>query len=378
MFFNNQVFSVYENFQHPMDDAAYFDMVSNNSSGEANKTVSVGQIFKVSTASILSDNMIVVSGPLAPSIIVKMNKEKEFLKSAGMSSEEFALTLTESNPQYVKIIYTDSGLRGSFYEAPKDNLRDEFFEQLKTPTRVYDAKIIEKNRGGYFVNVNGIEAFLPGSLASANKIINFDAFLGKTVRVMLDSYINESNTFIVSNKRYIDYIMPEMINNLDITSQFTGTVTGAIQSGIFIEFNDIMTGLLSQPDMNEETLTLFKNGQIRPGDKINIWVRDVVQPKNFILTQHSTEPIVSTLKEMLDLMNAENSDIAINAKIVAIKGPNITVEFNGISSTISTKGQFNNNGRLKIGGTVKIRISSIEPLKNKIVATIINDNESEN
>lgn len=378
MFFNNQVFSVYENFQHPMDDAAYFDMVSNNSSGEANKTVSVGQIFKVSTASILSDNMIVVSGPLAPSIIVKMNKEKEFLKSAGMSSEEFALTLTESNPQYVKIISTDSGLRGSFYEASKDNLRDEFFEQLKTPTRVYDAKIIEKNRGGYFVNVNGIEAFLPGSLASANKIINFDAFLGKTVRVMLDSYINESNTFIVSNKRYIDYIMPEMINNLDITSQFTGTVTGAIQSGIFIEFNDIMTGLLSQPDMNEETLTLFKNGQIRPGDKINIWVRDVVQPKNFILTQHSTEPIVSTLKEMLDLMNAENSDIAINAKIVAIKGPNITVEFNGISSTISTKGQFNNNGRLKIGGTVKIRISSIEPLKNKIVATIINDNESEN
>ena len=376
-----QAFSVLENFTHPVDDATYFDMVTKNSREEVSKTVSVGQVFEVNSATVLSDNMIIVSGPYSPSISVKMNKEKDFLKSITMTQELFLGSITNNNPYHVKIVSTDSGLRGSFYEAYKDVLRREFFDQLKNPTKVYDAKVIEKNRGGYFVNIYGVQAFLPGSLASANKIINFEAFLGKTVKVMLDSYISESDTFIVSNKRYIEHIMPEMIESIDMSLVHEGTVTGTIQSGIFVEFNEIMTGLLSQADMDESTLALFKNGQIRPGDKISVWVRDVVLPKNFILTQNSTEPMISLLTELSDILEKENADIVIAAKIVAIKGPNVTVEFNtsnnpssSITSTILFRGSGNN--RLRMGSNVKLRISSIEPKRNKLTATILTENES--
>lgn len=376
-----QAFSVLENFTHPIDDATYFDMVTKNSREEVSKTVSVGQVFEVNSATVLSDNMIIVSGPYSPSISVKMNKEKDFLKSITMTQELFLGSITNNNPYHVKIVSTDSGLRGSFYEAYKDVLRREFFDQLKNPTKVYDAKVIEKNRGGYFVNIYGVQAFLPGSLASANKIINFEAFLGKTVKVMLDSYISESDTFIVSNKRYIEHIMPEMIESIDMSLVHEGTVTGTIQSGIFVEFNEIMTGLLSQADMDESTLALFKNGQVRPGDKISVWVRDVVLPKNFILTQNSTEPMISLLTELSDILEKENADIVIAAKIVAIKGPNVTVEFNtsnnpssSIMSTVLFRGSGNN--RLRIGSNVKLRISSIEPKRNKLTATILTENES--
>ena len=376
-----QAFSVLENFTHPIDDATYFDMVTKNSREEVSKTVSVGQVFEVNSATVLSDNMIIVSGPYSPSISVKMNKEKDFLKSITMTQELFLGSITNNNPYHVKIVSTDSGLRGSFYEAYKDVLRREFFDQLKNPTKVYDAKVIEKNRGGYFVNIYGVQAFLPGSLASANKIINFEAFLGKTVKVMLDSYISESDTFIVSNKRYIEHIMPEMIESIDMSLVHEGTVTGTIQSGIFVEFNEIMTGLLSQSDMDESILALFKNGQIRPGDKISVWVRDVVLPKNFILTQNSTEPMISLLTELSDILEKENADIVIAAKIVAIKGPNVTVEFNtsnnpssSITSTILFRGSGNN--RLRMGSNVKLRISSIEPKRNKLTATILTENES--
>lgn len=378
MIFNPKVFSVYENFQHPVDDAAYFDMVSNNSSEDVNKTVSIGQVFQITSAMLTSDNMLVVSGPFSPSIMVKMAKEKEFLKSVSMTADELIASISPSNPYHVKVISTDSGLRGSFYEAQKDVLKNEFFEQLRNPTKVYDAKIIEKNRGGYFVNIYGVEAFLPGSLASANKIINFEAFLGKTVKVMLDSYVSDSNTFIVSNKRYIEHIMPSMIQRFDMSVKYEGTVTGSIQSGIFIEFNEIMTGLLSQTDMDQETLSLFKTGQIRPGDKVSIWVRDIVPPKNFILTQNSTEGMISMLTEIANIIESENSDVAMNAKIVSIKGSYVTLEINGITTTISMKGQFGYNNRLRIGSTIKIRISNVEPKRNWIAATIINDHEQEN
>jgi ribosomal protein S1 len=378
MILDQRVFSIYENFQHPMDDATYLNLVSNNTSEEVNKTVSVGQVFQVDTSTLLSDNMLVVSGPFSPSIMVKMTKEKEFLKNISMSVEDIASSISPSNPYHVKIVSNDSGLRGSFYEAQKDALRNEFFEQLKTPTKIYDAKVIEKNRGGYFVNVCGIEAFLPGSLASANKIINFESFLGKTVKVMLDSYISESNTFIVSNKRYIEHIMPSLIDSFDMSVQYEGTVTGTIQSGIFIEFNDIMTGLLSQSDMDPQTLDSFKTAQIRPGDKIHVWVRDIIPPKNFILTQNDTSPMISMLSELASIIESENSDVAVQAKVVSIKGPYVTLEFNGVSTTISLKGQFGYNNRLRIGGIVKIRISNIEPRRNRIAATIINENEQQN
>jgi ribosomal protein S1 len=375
--------SILENFTHPIDDATYFNMVVNNRAEEVNKTVSVGQVFEVNTATVLSDNMIIVSGPYSPSIAVKINKEKDFLKSIAMTQEFFINSIMNNGPYHVKIISTESGLRGSFYEAYKDVLRKEFFDQLKTPTKVYEAKVIEKNRGGYFVSIHGVQAFLPGSLASANKIINFESFLGKTVKVMLDSYISESDTFIVSNKRYIEYIMPEMIESIDMSVVHEGTVTGTIQSGIFVEFNEIMTGLLSQSDMDESTLFLFKNGQVRPGDKISVWVRDVVLPKNFILTQNSTESMISLLTELTDILEKENADIVITAKIVAIKGPNITVEFNmsnnpssSVISTISLRGF--NNSKLRLGSNVKLRISAIDPKRNKLTATILPEDESKN
>jgi len=309
---------------------------------------------------------------------VKTNKEKEFLKSVSMTGEEFLSSITPNNPYHVKIVSTDSGLRGSFYEAHKDVLRKEFVDQLKNPTKVYDAKIIEKNRGGYFVNVHGIDAFLPGSLASANKIINFESFIGKTVKVMLDSYINESDTFIVSNKRYIDHIMPSLIESFDMSVMYEGTVTGTIQSGIFIEFNGIMTGLLSQPDMDQQTLEQFKSGQIRPGDKINIWVRDIVPPKNFILTQSPTDEMINVLTGLANIIQSENSDIAMNAKVLSVKGQYVTIDLNGISTTVPMKGQFGYNNRLKIGGQIKVRISSVEPRRNRITATIITENEQGN
>lgn len=378
MIFRSYSYDLLENFKHPVDDATYYDMVCKNSREEVNKSVLVGQVFEINSVTVLSDNMIIVSGSGTPSISVKMAKEKEFLKSISMNSQEFIDSIAGGSGYYIKIVSTESGLRGSFAEAKKDILQKEFFEQLKTPTKVYEAKIMEKNRGGYFVNIHGVDAFLPGSLASANKIINFEAFLGKTVKVMLDSYINDSDTFIVSNKRYIDHVLPEMIEKIDISIKYQGSVTGTIQSGIFIEFNEIMTGLLSQQDMSPETFEKFKSGSIRPGDKIDIWIRDIIPPKNFMLTENSTEDLIASLSELNSIIEREETDIITAAKVVSIKGPFVTLEFSGVMSTISLKGSMSTLHRIKIGSNVKIRISSIEPRKNRVNGIIITENESNN
>jgi ribosomal protein S1 len=70
--------------------------------------------------------------------------------------------------------------------------------------------------------------------------------------------------------------------------------------------------------------------------------------------------------------------VVTNAKVISVKGAYVTLDFNGILTTISMKGQFGQNNRLKIGGMIKIRIKSIDPKRNRVVATIMNDHESTN
>lgn len=369
--FNQQEFS------HHIDDSLYMEMISNNSLGEMNKSVTIGQIFEIDSIASTNDNMVIVTGETCPAVSIKINKEKDFLKSLGLDISSFIDHVKNGNKQSIKIISTDGGLVGSFTEAQKDSIFDDFFSQIDLQNKVYDAKVLQKNRGGYFVDINGVEAFLPGSLASANKITNFEALIGKTIKVMIDSFINASNTFIVSNKKYIDYIMPKMIEDLDIRNRYIGIVTGTIEAGAFIEFNGIMTGLLSVNDMDEQTKQNFSAKLLRPGTELNIWVRDVIPPKNFVLTQKE-EIINQTYDQLLHLKNlieSEDKNVAVEVTIESIRGSHVTIKFGSLTTTVPIKSIVSSQQRIKSGDKIFIVITDANEKRNLIQATTYTENE---
>lgn len=377
MAYNQLVMDICDTLEHHIDDNSYMNMVEVDSLEGVDKTVLSGQVFEIDNILSNSDDMLVVCGDNSPSIAIKLNKEREFLRSNSLTKEELIESILNGQKYCVKITSTENGLVGSFNEAKMESIYSEFFQQVKHPTKVYEAKILRKNRGGYFVIINGAEAFLPGSLASANKIMNFDALIGKTLKVMVDSYISENNTFIVSNKKYIETIIPTMIETIDISQHYEGVVTGAIQNGIFVEFNEVMTGLISLGDMSKETEKRFNSGNIRAGDRIGIYVRDIIPPKNFVLTQipDKIHKIQDELKVWQNTLQENPEPLQMRAVVETIKGPYITVNAGGVSTTLYAGPQLTNDIRTFQISEVILSIRSVDAKRNKIEAEISKINE---
>ena len=162
-------------------------------------------------------------------------------------------------------------------------------KEISSPSKAYVCKIIEANRGGFFVEVQGVDAFMPGSLAAANKISDFQSYVGKKIIVMIEDYLQDMKSFIVSHKKYIEYILPKKISELSLSDKYTGTVTGASKYGIFIEFNEIFTGLLHKSKMKPDTYSRFKDRKYNSGDSIEFYIGEITKDNRIILTEESLE-----------------------------------------------------------------------------------------
>lgn len=224
-------------------------------------------------------------------IEVDVRKEKSFLDILGETPASFVEHCGEKTykEEFIKQKFTalvtesSPSIKASLSAGFADKAKADFFKQIKKPTTAYKAKVIGKNYGGFIVNVMGVQAFLPGSLAAANKIVDFDAYMGKEINVMIEDYLSDLKVFVVSNKKYLEFALPEIIKQYDWTKQHTGTVTGCSKNGVFVEFYESITGLLHPLKMDEETKKRFEAGKYQPGDEITCYVHNI-QNNRLVLT----------------------------------------------------------------------------------------------
>lgn len=222
---------------------------------------------------------------------IDIQKEKRFLDLFNISAKDFAENIEhkEFRDEFLRqnntaiIVETKPQLKLSLMEGFKESTKQDFFREIKNPKNAYVAKIISKNHGGFIVDVCGVQAFLPGSLAAANKIIDFDSYIGKKVNVMIEDWMPEIKTFIVSHKKYLEYALPSIIAQYDWSQKHKGIVTGTNKYGVFVEFYEAITGLLHSYKMNEDSKKRFEANGFKPGDEIECYVHDI-QNNKLILT----------------------------------------------------------------------------------------------
>ena len=145
--------------------------------------------------------------------------------------------------------------------------------------------------GGYIVKVQGIECFMPGSLAGINKLADFESIIGQDMYVVPDSFSAKRGTIVVSHRAYLQALIPNEIAKLeeDLDQVVTGNVTGTAKFGVFCEFNNCLTGMIHVNDLDPEWSAKHKAGEIEPGDEINFKIKEVVSNKKIILTQVERE-----------------------------------------------------------------------------------------
>jgi small subunit ribosomal protein S1 len=141
--------------------------------------------------------------------------------------------------------------------------------------------------GGYIVNVNGIDCFMPGSLAGMNKLHDFSSIVGQDLYVVPISFSAERGTVVVSHRAYLKALVPNAIEDLRTSSDqmITGFVTGTAKFGVFCEFNGCLTGMIHINDLDETYALKLKKHEINPGDAIEFKVKEIISDTKITLTQ---------------------------------------------------------------------------------------------
>lgn len=182
-----------------------------------------------------------------------------------------------------------SNLIVSFSETIKINKFKEIYNSIDDDTVAYKGKVIDLIQdAGYWVDIDGIQCFLPGSLAGINILADFSSLLGEELHVMPINYAADKDTIVVSHKKYLEALIPAAIDKLEKDSWYEGHVTGTAKFGIFVEFNDCLTGMVHVSDLDKDTKKDFENRTIKPGDSINFKIKDIISKKKIVLTQKDT------------------------------------------------------------------------------------------
>jgi len=213
-----------------------------------------------------------------------------------------------------------------------------------------------------------IDAFMPNTLADVNKLYNPEVLLGQTINVMLETLQQDKGIYVVSRKRYLKTLIPEKVKSLSTHPKdkvYTGFVTGTRDFGVFVQFEECLTGMIHKANINE--VFRDKLADIAPGTEIDFYVKDVIKGGNqIILTQ--------TLEESLwDTVRVGDK---LNGKVITVKpfGALIALDYetNGLIQTTYIN---KNNKTLKSGEKVDVIVISIIRDDRKIYLTFADDSE---
>jgi small subunit ribosomal protein S1 len=139
--------------------------------------------------------------------------------------------------------YIELSIREASYEKSWEDI-----EHKLTNREVIGTKVMEANKGGLMVEINGIVGFLPVSqLASEhyprvedgdkNKILDLlKKLIGQEIQVRILDADRESEKLIVSEKAAQSEKERELINLLKVGDIVTGEVSGVVDFGAFVKF----------------------------------------------------------------------------------------------------------------------------------------------
>jgi small subunit ribosomal protein S1 len=118
---------------------------------------------------------------------------------------------------------------------------------------VVDGTVRSRVRGGLIVDVEGVDAFLPGSQIDVMPVYNTDPFVGNTFEFKILKISPERQNIIVSRRELIEERLRvkrrDLLETIEVGQRRKGTVKNITDFGVFVDL-DGLDGLLHITDMS--------------------------------------------------------------------------------------------------------------------------------
>lgn len=119
--------------------------------------------------------------------------------------------------------------------------------------KIINGFVKSRTKGGLIVDINGVEAFLPGSQIDIKPIRDYDVYVGKTMEFKVVKINHEFKNVVVSHKVLIEDDLElqkvEIVSKLEKGQILEGTVKNITDFGVFIDLGGV-DGLLHITDIS--------------------------------------------------------------------------------------------------------------------------------
>jgi small subunit ribosomal protein S1 len=237
---------------------------------------------------------------------------------------------------------------------------------------ILELEIKDANRGGWLVELEGIQGFIPVSQLSPeyyprvdtnNKNLIYEhlkKFVGQKIKCKIFSADPKTNKLVLSEKAAKEGIHREIISKLMVGDIMPVTVVGLSSFGIFVRFNENppMDGLIHISEIPEEKIDLEKNFKV--GDRFMAKLIQIKQDKvSFSLKNLEPDPwVVFTKKyqegnEVSGILKEKNEIFGI-------------VDIDGVQGLV-----FENLDKMEIGQRYNFIIDKFQPKEKNLILKLI-------
>lgn len=314
------------------------------------KDFRLGDIIKGHITRITEDYLEVDNGAIT--LYLDRERETRFLHQQGVEHVEPGIFIE------VMVINPKASL-ASAEAAFAQNLKEELHRSLKENKTAYQVTVAGVNDGGFLVSLNGLECFMPGSLAAANKVTDFESMMGKELYVMVENYLKKSDMFVVSAKKYIKHILPSKIKELDYTEEVTGHVTGVAKYGVFVEWDEIFTGLLHETEASPGWQDM------QNGEEIKFFVKEVRKGNRLILSQKGPSEEVLAFEQFAEEFKGKTA----NGEVQEVKPFGIFIKFNENVTGLLPPREFRKFRLLAPGDWVDVHVKDVDVSARRVYLT---------
>ncbi len=149
---------------------------------------------------------------------------------------------------------------------------------------IIPGKILKRIKGGMVVDLNGIEAFLPGSQIDIRPVRDFDAFVGQTMDFKIVKVNIPTENIVVSHKVLIEETIAdqrkEILDSLEKGQILEGIVKAITDFGVFVDLGGV-DGLVHITDLSWGRIN-HPSEIVKLDEKIKVVVTDFDKEKKRI------------------------------------------------------------------------------------------------
>ena len=228
----------------------------------------------VEEGSIVQGEVVKIDGD---HILVDVNfKSEGQIPTAEFKDHEGCLTVKMGDKIDVYVIKKNEG-EGSILLSREKAKRMQLFDKLEgvlDSNEIITGTITKRIKGGYHVDVDGVEAFLPGSHVDLRPVPDMDALVGQDFEFRVLKVNRRRSNVIVSRRVLLeeerDSMRQTLLQNIEEGQTIEGKVKNITDYGVFVDLGGL-DGLLHITDMAWKRIRHPKE-MVQIGDDLELMV----------------------------------------------------------------------------------------------------------